>query len=61
MVELTKAEYARFMSMVNTNFERFSKEKFCSILLDDKCIVFEIKEFCNYKIIEAGEIDEHNN
>ena len=62
MLRLTRAEYARFMAVVNTYYyNRFQKKKFCTILLDNKYIVFEIKEFCTYTIMEVGVTDENSN
>ena len=61
MVCLTEGEYARFMCIVSTNFKRFSKDKFYTILIDGKYVVFEIKGFCDYKIIKVGDADEYDN
>ena len=60
MVHLTKQEYARFMSIVNTNFKRFNKNRYYTILFDDKYIAFEVKNFCDYKIIKVGRYNENN-
>ena len=52
---LTKAEYARFMGMVNTNFERFRDEKISLVWIDDIYVLFVVRGFCDYRIVEVGD------
>ena len=59
--ELSEEEYSRFMRIVNTNFKRFSKDRFYTILIDNKYVVFEVDRFNEYSIIKVGEVDENNN
>lgn len=56
MVKLTKAEYARFMSAVNTNYyDRFVNKDFGRIVIDTKIYSFRIYGFSEYEVIWAGE------
>ena len=59
--ELSEEEYSRFMRIVNTNFKRFSKDRFYTILIDNKYVAFEVDKFNEYSIIKVGQVDENNN
>ena len=56
MIKLTKEEYARFMTAVNTNYYyRFANKDFGRIVVDTKIYSFRIYEFGEYEIIWTGE------
>ena len=61
MIYLDEQEYARFTSIVNTNFKKFSKGGFYTIPFDNKYISFEVIGFDVYRIIEVGEVNEQDN
>lgn len=58
MIYLSKAEYARFMNVVNTYyFDRFKNKKFATVLIDNIVYYFRINDFDDYTIISKGKAD----
>ena len=55
-MRIDREKYARFLSVVNTNYRKFRNKKFAYIILDDEVIYFRNFGFNDYEIIEIGEL-----
>lgn len=55
---ISKIEYAKFKTEVNTNFRRFEGRNVAVIIIDNKYYVFEIYGFDDYVVIQVGDIDD---
>ena len=59
MIYLTKQEYARFYSIVNTcYFAKYAKRKLATIRIDNSILYFQILDFNEYAILSRKETND---
>ena len=55
MKYIPKAEYAKLINEINTNYSRFKTKKFVLVPIDDKLYYIRINQFNDYDILWVGD------
>ena len=55
MKYIPKAEYAKLIHEINTNYSRFKTKKFVLVPIDDKLYYIRINQFNDYDILWVGD------